>query len=70
MEILIELAKRGGGYARSARQAKSAARRDRYLELAAQCFSTAAKRAESLIGQDIADVLASSRDESAKRFVC
>lgn len=53
MHILTELSKRGGGYVRSARRAKKAAGRDRYLELAASCFILAAKRAQLLMGQDL-----------------
>jgi hypothetical protein len=70
MEILIELSKRGGSYARSARQAKSAARRDRYLELAAQCFATAARRAEAMIGRDIGVIAEHERDADPQRLVC
>ncbi len=70
MEILIELSKRGGGYVRSARQTRSAARRDRYLQLAAHCFATAAKRAESLIGRDIGIVVENERENDQPRLVC
>lgn len=70
MEILIELSKRGGGYLRSARQTRSAARRDRYLELAAHCFTTAAKRAESLIGRDIGIMVENPCESDPQRLVC
>jgi hypothetical protein len=70
MEILVELSKRGGGYVRSARQTRSPARRDRYLELAAHCFTTAAKRAESLIGRDIGIMVGDDRDADSRRLLC
>jgi hypothetical protein len=70
MQILMELAKRGGGYIRSARQTKDASRRDRYLELAASCFTMAARRAESLIGQDVVRMPADMASTDPERMVC
>jgi len=75
MQTLTELAKRASAYVRSARQTKDAARRDQYLELAANCFTMAAKRAESLIAQDLPRMTAdspgtNSAKADSERMVC